>query len=96
VLYVTKYCYTIALPTKGNNMNKQKLSKRTQKDLAVLFNSIEVAQIMKDEAHKESDHDSYTLWDGAWATAIIKLNDDYGIKLPCLDSAIDKASKGAK
>lgn len=77
-------------------MNKQKLSKRTQQNLARLFNSIEVAQIMKDEAHKKSDHDSYMLWDGAWATAIIKLNDDYGIKLPCLDEALDRISRGAK
>ncbi len=69
-----------------------KLNKAERKDVASLFNSIIVANIMINDALKERDHDKFDRWSSSKRVDTIALYEQYGIELPMLQDYLNDAA----
>jgi hypothetical protein len=66
-----------------------KLSKKVQRDLASRINSIMVSCEMIDAMFKKNDIKTAKLFQDQYFKEIVSLFDNYGIKLPAYDIAVN-------
>jgi hypothetical protein len=71
----------------------QTLTTETQQNLADLINTIEVCELMSQEFRAEENIERAVYWRTKRYSAVISLYDDYGIKLPTYDIAVEFNTK---
>ncbi len=69
-----------------------KLSKKEREDIASLFNSIVVANMLIEEALKENNSEKFNLWWESHKRDTIELFKEYGIELPALQNYLNNAA----
>lgn len=72
--------------TKAENVDIY-LSEAARERLADLINRLAVCDIMKSEALQEDKFEQFLRWRTAEQRATVELFDEFGVELPCLESA---------
>ena len=72
-----------------------KLSKKARKEIASIFNSIVVSNMLIDKALEEKDNESFDRWWSTQRVDTVRLYEEYGIELPTLERFKNDESWGA-